>query len=287
MRIDNETVTNDQDSSFRCHTSQREELSFHLHHHLAYELVLINSGEGQRFVGDSLESFTAGDLVLIGPNLPHSWLGRKDPQSYDVALFQFQASWFLKQFKGMPECEPIIALLKRSTRGVVFDPEQTDLIRQRMLKIAEQDTFERWITLMRCLYDLSQIPEQRSLSSALYTIPYKMEQDDKKINEMCQHLLQHFCHSVSQEAVAARFGMSTTALSRYFKRHTGKTFTAYIHELRIAKACEMLSQTEYSVQRIANEVGFSNISQFNRIFLRHKKMSPREFRKQLFKGNII
>ena len=287
MKIDNEVIINDQNSSFRCFYDRRAEIGFHLHHHIEYELVLINSGEGQRFVGDSLEPFGAGDLVLIGPHLPHSWLARKDPQGYDVSVFQFQGAWFLKHFQHMPECDAICKLLQQSARGVFFPPEETDQIRQRMLTINDQTAFERWMTLMESLYVLSQLPDQRLLSSSLYQTPQKPDNDDKKINDMCQHLLSHFQYPISQEAVAKRFSMSTTALSRFFKKHTGKTFTAYIHELRIAKACELLSQTDRSIQDIAHEVGFSNISQFNRIFSRLKNMSPRELRKQLLRGNVL
>lgn len=286
MRIDNEVITKDQNSSFRCFFGRRDEIAFHLHHHLEYELVLINSGEGQRFVGDSLEPFGAGDLVLIGPHLPHSWLARKDPQGYDVSVFQFQGAWFSKHFQHMPECAGISNLLQQAGRGVFFPPEETDAIRQQMLSINEQSAFERWMTLMEALHVLSQLENQRLLSSSLYQTPQKLDKDDKKINDLCQHILDHFQYPISQEAVAKRFAMSNTALSRFFKKHTGKTFTAYIHELRIAKACELLSQTDRSIQDIAQEVGFSNISQFNRIFARLKNMTPRTLRKQLIRGRL-
>ena len=284
MKIDSEVIISDQNSSFRCFSNRRSEIGFHLHQHPEYELVLINSGEGQRFIGDSLESFGAGDLVLIGPNLPHAWLARKDPQGYDVSVFQFQGTWFQKHFQHLPECDAIMALLKTAVRGVFFPPEETDEVREQMLAINQQDAFGRWMTLMQSLYALSQVDDKRLLSSALYHGPSTLDKDERKINEICQHLLQHFSHSISQEAVAKRFEMSTTALSRYFKKHTGKTFTAYIHELRIARACELLSQTDQTIQVIAREVGFSNISQFNRIFGRLKEMSPRAFRKQLLQG---
>ena len=180
MKIESEVIINDQNSSFRCFYNRREEIGFNLHHHLEYELVLINSGEGQRFVGDSLEPFGAGDLVLVGPHLPHSWLARKDPQGYDVSVFQFQGAWFLKQFQNMPECSVICELLQQSMRGIFFPPEETDHIRQRMLTINDQSAFERWMTLMESLHVLSQLDSRRLLSSSLYQAPQKIDKDDKK-----------------------------------------------------------------------------------------------------------
>lgn len=246
--------------------------------------MLIDSGEGQRFVGDNLESFAAGDVVLIGPQLPHSWLARSDPQGYAIVCFQFQAPWIRRHFQDLPECAGIMELLEQAMRGIVFPAEPTDQVRQQLRSTPVDRPFERLMVLLQTLHQLSQISERRTLSSSLYQLPGTMQRDERKINAICQHLLEHFTYPVSQEAVAARFAMSTTALSRFFKKHTGKTFTAYIHELRIARACELLSQTDQSIQSIANSVGFGNISQFNRIFARLKDMSPRTLRKKLLSG---
>ena len=86
---------------------------------------------------------------------------------------------------------------------------------------------------------------------------------------------------MDQESVARRFDMSNTSLSRFFKKHTGQTFTSYIHELRIARACEILLHSDMAIAEISTLSGFSNISQFNRIFARLKNMSPRTYRKNI------
>jgi hypothetical protein len=60
--------------SFRFFQHQSAAFSFHWHFQADYELVLITRGRGQRFIGDHVGSFRSGDLVLVGPHLPHTWV---------------------------------------------------------------------------------------------------------------------------------------------------------------------------------------------------------------------
>ena len=72
---------------------------------------------------------------------------------------------------------------------------------------------------------------------------------------------------------------SPSAFSRSFKRHTGSTLVRYKNQLRVDLACQMLlTRPEAKVAEICYDVGFSNLSNFNRHFARLKGMSPSQFR---------
>ena len=60
-------------SSFRAFERNDPEFPFYWHYHPEYELTLITESQGQRLVGDGIADYGPGDLVLIGPNVPHSW----------------------------------------------------------------------------------------------------------------------------------------------------------------------------------------------------------------------
>ena len=75
--------------------------------------------------------------------------------------------------------------------------------------------------------------------------------------------------------------MSEGAFSRFFRTHIGKTFPAFVNDLRIGRACRLLAETEMNVTEIALLCGYRNLSNFNRQFLQLKKGSPSDFRRQM------
>jgi transcriptional regulator GlxA family with amidase domain len=72
--------------------------------------------------------------------------------------------------------------------------------------------------------------------------------------------------------------MAAAAFSRWFKRATGRTFIAYLQELRVANACRLLIESERGITAIAHDSGFTNLSNFNRCFRRLRGTTPREYR---------
>jgi AraC-like DNA-binding protein len=87
-----------------------------------------------------------------------------------------------------------------------------------------------------------------------------------------------FTRPIKLAEAADLAGLSESAFARFFRRATGKHFTAYLTQLRIARACELMIETEKKIAAIALESGFGNLSYFNRIFRREKGITPREFR---------
>jgi AraC-like DNA-binding protein len=73
-------------------------------------------------------------------------------------------------------------------------------------------------------------------------------------------------------------GQSVSAFSRYFRRHTGVSFVRYVNQLRINLACQLLMSGELTITDICYQVGFNNLSNFNRQFLLLKDMSPSRWR---------
>jgi AraC-like DNA-binding protein len=93
------------------------------------------------------------------------------------------------------------------------------------------------------------------------------------LNERCTE-------RITLAEAAAEAHLSIPAFSRFFRRKTGRTLGAYLHELRTGLACRELIETERPVSDIAFDSGFNNLSNFNRRFRSLKGMSPREFRRQ-------
>ncbi|MBN2441437.1 MAG: helix-turn-helix transcriptional regulator [Spirochaetales bacterium] len=101
-----------------------------------------------------------------------------------------------------------------------------------------------------------------------------------KIEEILSYLDTNYCQSLTLDELARENGFSTSYLSRYFKHKTGLCLFEYINKLRVRRACFLLKNTNKKIIEIAYEVGYNNISFFNRYFKKILKISPVEYRKK-------
>jgi AraC-like DNA-binding protein len=79
---------------------------------------------------------------------------------------------------------------------------------------------------------------------------------------------------------AALVGMPEPTFSKYFKRATGQNFSDLVRKLRLAHARRLLEHSDKAISDICYEVGFSNLSNFNRHFLNDAGETPRQYRQR-------
>jgi AraC-like DNA-binding protein len=102
------------------------------------------------------------------------------------------------------------------------------------------------------------------------------------INKALAYIRQNLTRPFSEADLAAIAGQSTSAFSRAFRQHTGMSLVQYVKRLRINLACQILmSDEQASITSICYEVGYNNLSNFNRQFLAEKGMTPSRFRRLL------
>lgn len=248
------------------------------HRHPEVELTWIMEGEGLRSVGDSVEPFCAGDFCLIGANLPHSWLSHKSPEPGRRArslVVQFDPARFGEVFWTLPECARIARLLGRAAQGLCFGKSLGD--RLAAIWTTATTPILRLTALLATLGELAETAEARPLSLAAWTQTDRAEVDPK-LRRVLAYLGENMGEPISQAAVARLVRMSPPAFSRFFRKTMGKTFQAYLTDLRLGIACRQLLETDRRVSEIAYAVGFGNLSNFNRAFRNSRSVSPREFR---------
>ena len=86
---------------------------------------------------------------------------------------------------------------------------------------------------------------------------------------------------ISLESVATHVGLSSDYFSRSFKKDVGLNFCVYMQKCRVEMAAVLLRDTELKIYEISSQVGFNNVEYFNRVFLKLKGMSPKEYRNQM------
>lgn len=276
---------NSGESSFLIFERNDVEFPFYWHYHPEYELTLIVDSSGQRFIGDSIADYGPGDLVLLGPNLPHSW--RSDfatgIRRHRAVVAQFREDFLGRHFFNLKEMEPVSRLLRRASNGVSFS--HTDMggkVACDMEKLLSLSPSQRLVALLSSLVELATVEEAQSLSS-LQIRPICRPTEQQRIDAICRYLHEHFRRQIHYPELAARFHMDQSSLCRFFRRATGRTITDYLNELRVAAAAHLLITTGDSMLDICFRTGFGNYSNFSRQFKRIKGLGPRELR-QNFRG---
>ncbi len=280
LQPDLELVAVPRDESFKVWSHGYPYRTVRWHFHPEYEIQVITSTTGKYFVGDYIGSFEPGNLVMTGPNLPHNWVSNV-PHGERVdercLILQFDAEVIAQAVKAFPELKRVECLLDASRWGVLFTPKTGAAAEPIMREMLGAQGMRR-ITLFLALLDLLvQGTEQVKLASAAYRAD-PSHYAETRINHVLSYIGKNLSQELRETELAELAGQSASAFSRYFRRHTGVPFVQYVNRLRINLACQLLMSGELSITDICYQVGFNNLSNFNRQFLLLKEMSPSRWR---------
>lgn len=252
------------------------------HYHPDYELIYIVKGTGKRFVGDNVENFSEGDLVLLGPNLPHVWKNddvylKSDPAvNAEVIVVQFKHDVFGEHFFDLPEFMEVKKILDYSARGLKISGRTYNQVIDELWSIIDTNGVNRVVGLLNILNLITNLNDLTPICSSKFK-RIQHEQNSEKLNKVLEHIADNFQHTVYLDDMAELAHMSKTAFCRFFKLKTTKTFNQYLTDVRISYACELLMGTDLSITEIASLCGFNNQSFFNRQFKTLKGETPREY----------
>ena len=260
------------------------EFPFYWHYHPEFELTLIVDSQGQRLVGDGIGDYGPGDLVLLGSNLPHSWrsgpVRMAEQRCHRAVVIQFREDFLGPDFFHIPEMEPILRLLQRSACGLAFGHTPSGRIAAaKMMEYLAQSPAQQIVELLEILLQLAFEADAEPLSTDRVRPMCRIE-DQQRIDAVCAHFSAHFDEEIDYAELSEKLHMDQASLCRFFKRATGRTMTAYVNELRVGAAAQLLTTTDRSVLDIGFQVGFGNCSNFNRQFKRIKGYGPRTLRRQ-------
>jgi AraC-like DNA-binding protein len=273
---DLEWVAVPRDESFKVWSHGYPYRTVRWHFHPEYEIHLITSTTGKYFVGDHIGNFTPGNLVMVGPNLPHNWVSSV-PQGERVdercLVLQFDAAFIARTSEAFPEFRRVESLLEASRSGLLFPPETGAAAEPVMREMLHAQGLRRIVLFMALFELLARSAEPAKLASDAYRAD-PTRYAGTRINHVLAFIGKNLSQELRETELAALAGQSVSAFSRYFRRHTGVPFVQYVNRLRINLACQLLLSGELSITDICYQVGFNNLSNFNRQFLQLKQMSP-------------
>ncbi len=278
-----ENVQTNEGSSFCCFRVKCHDLNedHHWHFHPEYELIWNISGEGTRFVGDSVDNYHPGDMILIGPNVPHCWQNglSKLPQDAELMVIQFKASCFGEGFLQLPEAGLINRLLVNASKGLSITGKTADRVAKTMRFLYQQQNMDRLLSLIKILDQIAKSDELNVLTTPDYDLHADINNTNlRRIENIYSYVRKNLAEDINQTEIASRVGLTTQGFSRFFKKYTGLTFVKFVNTLRVNEACRLLVRESFDVTQIAYMCGYQNISNFNRRFQELKGVTPSDFR---------
>ena len=250
-----------------------------LHRHGAWELYYIVRGYGNRMAGDTLQPFSAGDVVLIPPGMFHRWI--YEPDSADDAgrvrylMAAFSHSFVERCMEVFPELRNRLAAVVFPTEALKFGTESSRTIRKILAGMNNLDELSRLCEMFRLLPVV--------FTSSDHTFagrPMRIERDVHRMQHICAYVMAHYVHTISLDDIAEEIGMNRSAFCSYFKRCKGVTFSQFVTQYRLNTACELLKHSQKQVSEICFTVGFNDLPHFIRVFRKAMGISPTAYRKQ-------
>ena len=224
------------------------------HHHPHIEIHLIREGTGLMMAGNAVVPYEAGQVALIGSNLPHNWVSDIAPgerlRQRDVVC-HVRPETIRLLMSGFPENMEEHSLACRVS----------DLI--RVLDVFAHAPADESYTVVASGYD-----------------PAVCSGAERVVNDAIEYISSHLSGEISLDLAAHQAGMSVSAFSRLFKRAAGIRFSDFVRRLRIGHACRLLTTTNQSVASIRRACGYGNASNFNRRFFEETGETPTGWRKK-------
>jgi AraC-like DNA-binding protein len=252
-----------------------------LHQHEEYQISYIKKGEGSLIVGNTINRYKKGDLIIFGSNLPHVFNSDNSiiKESYMITLF-FKKDSFGKGFFEIEELKQLQSFFNKAENGIKIKASKECISVFESLFIAKKmDRFILFLSLLKLISKAKSEP-----LSSFVTLKKFNDNEGKRMSAVYNYTLANYQKEISLTTISQEAALTKNAFCKYFKKRTNKTFTTFLNELRIEKSCNLLrTNKELTIAEIAELSGFQNISNFNRKFKQFIGSSPRVFRKDYIK----
>ena len=248
------------------------------HFHPEYEIVFISGGKGKRHIGNHLSFYEDGDLIFLGPNLPHLGFTEELPEKHVEIVVQMKEEFLGRDFLQIPEMFAIKQVFERAKLGLSFSGKIKQEVGKRLVAMGEMSAFDRLIHLVQILNQLAESEEYTILNADSFPVEVNA-QDQERMQKIYEYVQFNFQGNIQLEVIAKEINMTIPAFCRYFKKLTQKTFIQFANEYRVAHACRLLAEDDLSIANASYESGFNNLSHFNKQFRAVTGLSPRDYRK--------
>jgi len=253
------------------------------HYHQEFELSFITEGSGRRMVGDSIQDFHPGDLIFIGPQIPHVWFSAatsKDQSSgrtLESVYLLFNNAILPEGLTELPEFTNVNRAVALSERGIRITGDTLNQVSRIMLQLPYLGSLKRLMFFYEIMDIIGRSDSFDYLASAEY-IKTRFETNNNRIKSIHEYLMKHHRDEINLDHIAGIVHMAPASVCRFFKASTGLTVFEYLNKIKIDYACRLLMNTDLNIVDISYDCGYNNLSHFNKQFRRFTGKTPTQFR---------
>jgi AraC-like DNA-binding protein len=251
---------------------------YYWHFHPEIELVYVEAGKGIRHIGDHICTYEGSDLALIGSYIPHLNFDYGVKTTVETVVVQFRQNFYEDAFYKQPEMQAIYDLFERAKTGIAFYGETKKIAGELLKKLTGLSAFDQLLLLIQVFQQLATSKEYTSLNTRPIA-SHAVIKEQERMHQIYKFVEANFQKPIKIIEIARVVSLSEAAFCRYFKIKTGKTYTNFLHEIRIKHACKLLTESNLSTSQISNECGFVNFANFFRYFKQLTGKTPAEFKK--------
>ncbi|MGC4035278.1 MAG: AraC family transcriptional regulator [Chitinophagaceae bacterium] len=280
MKAEYEIIHPDEGSSFRMLNDRvsAEQYKWQYHYHPEYELVCVLEGSGTRHVGTHISNYKNGDLVFMGPNLPHAGFGLNSHGIHEEIVIQIKEEVFNQSIVSRPEMADIAGLLERSKHGISFMHATREKLTEKLIRLIKLPPFEKYIEFLSVLQMMATSTEFKLLNNSPI-ISSSLVKKNIRLQNIINFVEHNYPEEIDIRKAAAVANLSVPSFCNYFKKMMNITFTDFVNQHRIRKACALLKQ-EKTISEACFESGFNNVPYFNKVFKNQMNKTPSEYRKE-------
>lgn len=272
------------DESFYIGIFQDHIASSHWHYHQEFELSFITEGSGKRIVGDSIEEFHPGDLIFIGPRIPHVWFPRDthsrqhSGRTLESVYMLFNHDILPAGLTGLPEFNHVRKAIQLSERGIRITGDTLNDVSGIMLQLPYMNRLKRLMFFYEIMDFIGKSKSFSYLASPDY-VKTKFETTNNRVNKIHEFLMKNYQNEIDLREVAEIVHLAPASVCRFFKSSTGLTIFEYLNKIKIDYSCKLLLNTDLNIVDISYDCGFNNLSHFNKQFRKFIGNTPTQFRK--------
>ncbi|MCB2378643.1 AraC family transcriptional regulator [Hymenobacter sp. BT635] len=279
MKLEFEPIQPSAGSSFTLlHYTEAQEGGILWHYHPEFELLYIPQGSGRRHIGQHVSRYEGGELLFMGPNLPHLSFSHEQKGPFEQIVLQLRADFLGDSFLKRPELAAVQQLFVRSAQGLSFGSETRAVVGEALRQMLGQPAHRRLLTLLQLLYHLAEADDVTELHAEMGSSGAQVK-EQKRLGRIYQYIQEHFAEPIGVQELADVAHLSVPAFCRYFKKMTSQTLTNFLHEYRISHA-QLLLLEDMPITEVSYASGFNNLSHFNRTFRRVTGQTPSAYREQ-------